>query len=588
MKCYERTIGCGLIRNEHLNQNVTLVGWVNRRRDHGNVTFIDLRDRSGIVQVVFSPEISLDAHKVAHDLRSEFVISISGIVVLREPGTINNELATGKFEIKVNKITILNKSKILPFQLNEADTVDEELRLKYRYLDLRRPSMLEKLAIRHKFIFAIREFMDSEGFYEVETPILTKNTAEGAREFLVPSRFYKGSFYALPQSPQLYKELLMASGVEKYFQIARCFRDEDLRADRQPEFTQLDLEMSFVNEIDIQGVIERLFKYTFKKVFNIDLDIPLPRITYEQAFKLYGSDKPDVRFELFIKDLTNLFKDTNILFLKNVIENGGKVGALHIKSYQFTRSELDYWVEQAKKNGAKGLLWIRYSKDQQLESPVAKFLANDFYNKLKTILLDFEYGDTLFLIAGNYKNAWTQLGRLRLQLAEKLGLIKSGNKLLWVTDFPLFEYDEKDNKWQSVLHPFTAPQPGWEDKEPGQITSRGYDIVFNGIEVGGGSIRIHDPEVQRKMFKFLGFDLDEMERQFGFLLKAQELGFPPIGGLALGLDRLLMLLLNCQSIREVIAFPKTQSGYDPLMDSPITISENKLADYGLKIKKEKE
>ncbi|CDK30684.1 aspartate--tRNA ligase [Candidatus Babela massiliensis] len=587
MNCFERTTGCGLVDEKFLNKVITLSGWVNKRRDHGNLIFIDLRDRSGIMQIVFNPVQSQNSHNIAHTLRAEYVISVTGKVVMREPATVNKELSTGKFELQVDSIVILNKSKLLPFSLEEADDVDEELRLKYRYLDLRRPSMLKKLEIRHKIIFAFRQFLDSEGFYEVETPILTKNTAEGAREFLVPSRVHKGYFYALPQSPQLYKQILMASGVEKYFQIARCFRDEDLRADRQPEFTQLDLEMSFVNEIDIQNLIERLLKYIFKEILNIDINLPLNRITYDEAFKLYGSDKPDLRFDMPIYDLTELFENTELYFLKNVIDQKGRVGAVKVSNYHFTRSELDQLTEQVKKSGSQGLLWIRINQDGELESPVSKFLPKDFVDNLRKIIPDIMFGDTIFLIAGQYKDSWSNLGRLRLGLAQKLNLIDYNQiNLLWVTDFPLLEYDEKEKRWFSVMHPFTSPQPGWENKRPEDIKSRGYDIVFNGVELGGGNIRIHNSEVQEKIFEFLGFDKSEMNKQFGFLLQAQELGFPPHGGIALGVDRLVMLLLKCQSIRDVIAFPKTQSGHDPMMDAPTEVSQNKLLDYGLKIVKE--
>jgi len=584
MKNFERSSGCGLINKDFLNKKVTLVGWVNKRRDHGNLIFIDLRDRTGLVQIVFNPEVSKEAHDTAHHLRSEYVISIQGLVVLRAANTINKDIATGLFEIQANQITIFSKSKTLPFSLEEADCVEEELRLKYRYLDLRRPEMQVKLAFRTKFILALRNFLNCEGFLEIETPILTKNTAEGAREFIVPSRINKGSFYALPQSPQLYKQLLMASGLERYFQIARCFRDEDLRADRQPEFTQLDMEMSFINEIDIQNIIERMLQYCLKETVNQDLSIPLQRMTYDEAFRLYGSDKPDLRYDIPIYDLTSIFEGIELNFIKSVLTIGGKVGALHIPKHKFTRSELDYWVELAKKNKASGLLWIRIDENGVVESPVSKFLPEGFYNKLLTLISKFEKGDTLFLIAGKYKDAWTQLGRLRNQIAAKLNLIPDGvMKWLWITDFPLFEFDEKDNRWCSVHHPFTSPQEGWQNKKPQDVKARAYDIVLNGIELGGGSIRIHDSEVQAQIFKCLGFDQKEMEKQFGFLLTAQEFGFPPHGGIALGIDRLMMLLLNCNSIREVIAFPKTQTGHDPLMDAPTTINPAKLKDYGLEL-----
>lgn len=587
MKGFERTTGCGQVNQEHLNKTISLAGWVNKRRDHGNLIFIDLRDRTGLMQLVFSPDISQDSLKLAHNLRSEFVISISGKVVKRDPATINSEIPTGQLELQVTNLEILNKCKALPFTLEEAENVEEELRLKYRYLDLRRPEMHNKIEMRHKIIFAMREYLISKGFYEIETPILTKNTAEGAREFLVPSRLHKGSFYALPQSPQLYKQILMASGMEKYFQIARCFRDEDLRADRQPEFTQLDIEMSFINEKDIQDIIEGILAHIFKKNFGIEIKLPLPRMTYDYAFKTYGSDKPDLRFDLPIFDFTDCFKDTELSFFKAVIEKNGKIGGLHVKQHAFSRSDLEHWVSQAIKNGAKGLVWMKYNENNEFEAPIAKFLPKDFAQRVKAVLPDLKPGDTLFLIAGKYKDSWNQLGRLRIQIAQALNLINLKDiKLHWVVDFPLLEYDEKEKRWSSVHHPFTSPQEGWENKAPEDMKARGYDIVFNGIELGGGSIRIHEPNMQRKIFDFLGFDKAEMEKQFGFLLEAQELGFPPHGGIALGIDRFVMLLLHCQSIREVIAFPKTATGHEPMMQAPTEVNDKKLVDYGLKLIKE--
>ena len=584
MEFFERTLSCGLVNENYLQKTIALCGWVGKRRDHGSLIFIDLRDRSGIMQVVFSREFSAQAHELAHTLRSEFVISVTGTVVERAPNTINAELPTGKYELQAQKLTILNKAKTLPFSLEDADNVDEELRLKYRYLDLRRDVMRQRLAIRHEIIFAMREFFHKEGFYEVETPILTKNTAEGAREFLVPSRQHRGSFYALPQSPQVYKQILMAGGIERYFQIARCFRDEDLRADRQPEFTQLDIEMSFIKEGDIQSIIENLLKYLFKKIFAKDLSLPLQRMAYDDAYKNYGSGKPDVRFELKIQDLSVLFKDTELTFLKTVLNSGGKIGALHVKQHQFTRSELENWVARALKNGAKGLIWIKFNEQGEAEAPIAKFLPKDFLARVKEILPDAQAGDALFLIAGTYKDSWLQLGRLRLQLAEALNLIPQDEmRLLWITDRPLLEYVEESQRWVAVQHPFTRPQDGWENKEPGEIKGRQYDLVMNGIEIGGGSIRIHEPELQRKMFDFLGFNDEAMRAHFGFLFEAQELGFPPHGGIALGIDRLVMLLLKCESIRDVIAFPKTASGSDPMMEAPTPVDAKKLAEYGIKI-----
>ncbi|MBA2307527.1 aspartate--tRNA ligase [Candidatus Dependentiae bacterium] len=582
MEHFERTLGCGEVTQDNLNNTVVLVGWVNRRRDHGNVIFIDLRDRTGRVQLVFNPTVSAPAHALAEQLRSEFVIAVQGTVVNRSSESINKDLATGGFEVQVKDLTILNKAKALPFHIDEAENVDEEIRLQYRYLDLRRPTMVHRLAMRHKMIFAIRQFLDKQSFYEIETPLLTKNTAEGAREFLVPSRVHKGSFYALPQSPQLYKQILMCGGLEKYFQIARCFRDEDLRADRQPEFTQLDIELSFVEEKHIQDLIENLLQYVCTTVFSLPLALPLQRLTYDEAFSTYGSDKPDLRFEMPIHDVTSLFETTQLSFIRAILDKGGRVGALHVQGHVFSRSDLEQYVALSLQYGAKGLVWIRF-KEGAIESPVAKFLPEDFLKQMNA-RMGVQEGDTLFLIAGPYKEAWTHLGRLRLSLGNALNLIKKDIfRFLWVTDFPLLEYDKDQKRWSSVHHPFTAPQQGWEQQEPQDMKARAYDIVCNGVEVGGGSIRIHDPLVQRKVFDYLGFAKEEMEDHFGFLLEAQEMGFPPHGGIALGIDRFLMLLLHCSSIRDVIAFPKTQSGYDPMMQAPTEVNPKKLAEYDLEI-----
>lgn len=584
MEYFERTVGCGLVSHDFLNKNITLTGWVNKRRDHGGLIFIDLRDRSGLMQIVFNPEFFKEAHSLAHGVRSEFVLSVTGKVLERVPGTINKDIATGEYELLVEKIIILNKSRVLPFSLEDAENVEEELRFKYRYLDLRRPVMHNRLLMRHKIILAMRKLLDSEGFWEIETPILTKNTPEGAREFVVPSRVHKGEFYALPQSPQLYKQILMAGGIERYFQVARCFRDEDLRSDRQLEFTQLDIEMSFIKEADIIRVIELLFKSIFKDIFNTNLSLPLPRMQYDQAFDFYGSDKPDFRFDLKIQDLSKLFADTELSFLKNILVSGGKIGALHIEKYNFSRSELEFWVNKAQQNGSKGLLWIRFNEQEESDSPVSKFLKPDFFAKLKTVLPNLSHQDTIFIIAGSYKDAWTQLGRLRLQVADVLGLIPHDQMhLSWITDFPLLEYNSEHKRWDSVHHPFTSPQAGWENQSPGDIKARAYDVIMNGVELGGGSIRIHDATVQQKIFDFLGLTREQMENKFGFLLEAQELGFPPHGGIAIGIDRLVMLLLKCSSIREVIAFPKTQSCFDPMMVSPTKLDSEQLSEYGLKI-----
>lgn len=579
MQRFERSVSCGLIDEKWLSKPVTLLGWVNRRRDFGRLIFIDLRDRSGMVQVIFNADYGADAYELAKTLRSEFVLQVNGVVVKRG-GDINEELATGKWEVQAHELTILNTCKTLPFSIEDTAHVDEELCLKYRYLDLRNPEKQKKFALRNDVTFAMREFFYKNGFYEIETPVLTKNTPEGAREFIVPSRISKGSFYALPQSPQLYKQLLMASGFEKYVQIPRCFRDEDLRADRQPEFTQLDLEMSFVNEQDVQDVVERLMAHLWKRIFNVDLKLPLLRMTFDEAFATYGSDKPDLRFEMPITDCSHLFDDTEVKFLRSVLDNNGKIGSLHV-IHDFTRSELDAWSLQASKLGAKGLLWIRF-KDGVPESSIAKFLPADFQARCKKLFPTLAANSVLFIIAGNYKQAWTALGRLRQELAQTMNIIPANvYKFLWVTDFPLFEYNEETKTYDAVHHPFTSPQEGWEKLAPDNIKARAYDIVLNGIELGGGSIRIHNAQVQDKVFDLIGLTKDAARKKFGFLLEALEYGFPPHGGLAMGLDRLVMLMSGGASIREVIAFPKTAKGVDLMMDAPSDVNNEQLKDYGL-------
>lgn len=589
MQRFERTTFCGLIDESFVGKEIALAGWVNRRRDHGGLIFIDVRDRSGLMQLVFNPEFSQQTHKEAESLRSEYVIAVKGKVVNRAPGMVNPAMKTGAFEMQVTQLTIFNRSKTLPFQLDELTNVDEELRLKYRYLDLRAPEHQARFALRNKVTFIMREFLQEQGFYEFETPILTKNTPEGAREFIVPSRITKGSFYALPQSPQLYKQLLMAAGMERYFQIARCFRDEDLRADRQPEFTQLDIEMSFVKEGDIQHLIEQLLKTIWKKIFNVDLMTPFSRMTYDEAFSSYGSDKPDLRFQLKIQDCSSLFKNTEVKFLKSVLDAQGKIGCLVINDYQFSRSELDQWSEKAPKIGAKGLLWIRFKEDGSPDSPIAKLLPASFLDECKKLIPEITNKSTIFIIAGSYKPTWTSLGRLRLELAQALHIIPQNQfHFSWIVDFPLLEYNEETKSYDAMHHPFTSPQDGWQQLQPDQIKAKAYDVVLNGIELGGGSMRIFDADVQHKIFELIGLSQEQARSKFGFLLEAQEYGFPPHGGIALGLDRFIMLMCGAQSIRDVIAFPKTASGYDPMMDSPVAVSSEQLKDYGLCLLPKKE
>ncbi len=581
MSTWKRTVECGAVTEKMLNKDVVLNGWVAHRRDHGGLIFIDLRDRSGVVQIVFNSDFSKEAHVLAESLRSEFVVTVQGKVIARAADQVNDKMSTGKVEVKVENITILNPSKTLPFSLEEND-IDEELRLRYRYLDLRRPVMQQRLGFRSIVLFTMREFFIQNGFFEIETPILTKTTPGGAREFLIPSRIHQGSFYALAQSPQIYKQLLMTAGIERYFQIARCFRDEDLRADRQPEFTQLDVEMSFVEEQDIRSVTEHMLAHVFKKLFSIDIKLPLPTFTYDYVFALFGSDKPDLRYELPITDITSLFKDTKLSFLEAVVQKNGNIGALHIQNKKFTRSELEGWVEKSKLLGAKGLLYIHCAQDGTLESPVSKFLPADFFEQAQQLFKDLKPGDTLFVVAGPYKEAWTALGKLRNAFAQELGLIKPNTlNFCWVVNFPLLEWDDKDKHWNSAHHPFTAPAKDWHLLQPEQMKAQAYDLVCNGVEVGGGSIRIHDKETQHKIFELLGLSEKEIQDKFGFFLEAQEYGFPPSGGIALGLDRLLMILSNTTSIREVIAFPKTQRGYDAMMHSPTPVPSQVLKECGI-------
>lgn len=593
MQVYKRSVYCGKVDKNFLEKEITLVGWVNKRRDLGNLIFIDLRDNTGIMQLVLNPENSQKIIDTTKEIRSEFVLSVKGKVVKRSLESINKKMKTGEFELIVSELEILNTSNTLPFQLENADKVDDELRLKYRYLDLRRKKMFDLIKLRHDVVFAIREYLNKENFLEIETPLLSKSTPEGARDFLVPSRLQEKKFYALPQSPQIYKQLLMASGMDKYFQIARCFRDEDLRANRQPEFTQLDIEMSFAQEDDVMSKIEGIIKNIFKKTYNKALTLPIKRHSYDEIFSSFGSDKPDTRFDLEIKDITELFESTSLNFIKSNIERGGKVGGIYVKNKEFTRSELSNWEKFAKeKLGASGLLYIKITNDNKIESPVSKFLPPNFITELQTLIPDTKNTGTFFIVSDEFKKAWEILGRLRLELGKKLNLIDPDKfNFLWVTDFPMFEFDEKEKRYFAMHHPFTSPKlektfniENLEKTNLANLKAHAYDLVCNGEEIGGGSIRIHDSKIQKKVFEILGINKNEAQDKFGFLLEAQELGFPPHAGFALGLDRLIMLIGKTDSIRDVIAFPKTQSGICPMMQTPSFVDKKQLDDLHIKLK----
>ncbi|MBD3273416.1 aspartate--tRNA ligase [Candidatus Dependentiae bacterium] len=586
MQVCKRSVYCGLVDEKFLDKEISLVGWVNKRRDHGNLIFIDLRDNTGIMQLVLNPENSQEVINLAKDIRAEFVICVEGKVRKRSANAVNEKMKTGKFELIVNELQILNRAKTLPYQLEEADNVEADLRLKYRYLDLRRKKMFDLFKLRSDVTFLIRQYFNSKNFLEIETPILSKSTPEGARDFLVPSRLQIGKFYALPQSPQIYKQLLMASGMDKYFQLAKCFRDEDFRSNRQPEFTQLDMEMSFVQESDVMGVVEGLVKLIFEKIFNKTLRLPFSQYSYDEVFQRFGTDKPDFRFGLEIKDITSLFESTKLKFLESVVEGGGKVGALFVKERDFSRSELSNWEKFAKeKLGASGLLYIKITDGQKLESPVSKFLPTNFASEVQKLIPDTKTSGTIFIVADEFTKAWEVLGSLRLELGKKLNLIdKDEFNFSWIIDFPLLEWDEKDKRWFAVHHPFTSPKGDIDKKNIKDIRARAYDLVCNGEELGGGSVRVHDSKVQKQIFDILGIDQKEAKEKFGFLLEAQDLGFPPHGGFALGLDRLIMLLGKTDSIRDVIAFPKMQSGICPMMQTPSFVDKKQLKELGIKLK----
>ena len=588
MKFQKRTHTCSELREANIDDHVVLNGWVDTRRDLGGVIFIDLRDRFGITQIVFEPGYNSDAHEIGKDLRGEFVISIEGKVRRRPEGTENSELPTGLVDVMVDKIIVLNKALTPPFQIKDGIDVSEDVRLKYRYLDLRRNEMQKSLLLRHKMYQEVRKFFDGNSFIEVETPVLMKSTPEGARDFLVPSRLHKGRFYALPHSPQQYKQLLMVSGLDRYFQVVKCFRDEDLRADRQPEFTQIDVEMSFVDTEDVYSMMEGLMKHLFKEVVNYDLQTPIPRLTFDEAMEKYGSDKPDLRFELPMVTLNEVFNNTEFKVFKDTLDSNGIITGLVAKGCaDYTRNQLDVLTDFAKKQGAGGLIWMRVKEDG-IEAPIAKFLSDQEKQNLKSTL-NAEIGDLLLIISGAKLKALTIMGNLRLEMANRMQLVNSDSapRLLWVTDFPLLEWDDETQRYYAMHHPFTSPRVEDEElltSDPGKVKARAYDLVLNGNEIAGGSIRIHDSKMQSQMFKALGINDEEAEEKFGFLMNAFKYGAPPHGGIAFGFDRLAMLFAGKNSIREVIAFPKTTSGSSLMDESPSIVSETQLKELHLKIK----
>ena len=583
----KRTVYCGLVTEELVGKEITLHGWVQKRRDHGGVIFIDLRDREGVMQVVFNPQHNQAAFEIADTLRSEYVIEVTGTVALRGEGLTNPNLKTGTMELEVHDVELLAKAKTPPIYIEDDKVASDELRMKYRYLDMRRKPVLENLRLRHKTTRAIREYLDTEGFIDVETPYLAKSTPEGARDYLVPSRVHEGSFYALPQSPQTFKQLLMGGGLDRYYQIVRCFRDEDLRGDRQPEFTQVDIETSFLSAEEIQEMMEGLLKKVMKDTLGVEVTTPFPRLSFAEAMSRYGNDKPDTRFALELIDVADIVKDSDLKVFSTVVENGGHVKALNLKGLadEYSRKDADSLAQFVAKYGAKGLAWLKVEEDG-LKGPIAKFLVNQ-----ETALrerLDAEVGDIIFFCADKPSVVAQSLSELRLHFGRKHELIdQSKFNFLWVVDWPLLEYDEDGNRYQAMHHPFTRPVN--EDfnaliENPAAAKAQAYDIVLNGYELGGGSLRIYRRDMQEAMFNVLGFTKESAQEQFGFLMDALDYGFPPHGGIALGLDRLVMLLAGEDNIREVIAFPKNGSAMDTMTQAPSPVSEQQLQELSLKIR----
>lgn len=589
----KKTIDCNALSVDHVDQTVVLTGWVQKRRDHGGVIFIDLRDRSGLVQVAVNPEnCSSEVFALAETVRSEYVLGVEGVVRRRPEGMENENLKTGDIDVMAINIVVYNASKTPPFYLTDDTDVEENKRLRYRYLDLRRPEMQKNIKMRHDLNKSVRNFLDQDGFWEVETPILMKSTPEGARDFLVPSRVNEGKFFALPQSPQQYKQLLMVAGVEKYFQIARCFRDEDLRADRQPEFTQLDIEMSFADEDDVMAMTEGLLQNIFKDVLGQTITVPFQRMTYADAMDQYGSDKPDVRFGMKLVNLSDIVEASDFKVFKQAITNGGVVKAINAKGFaDLSRRHIDELTKYVGIYGAKGLAYFVMQEDGSIKSPIAKFLGEDICARICE-RMEAEAGDIIFFGADSKAIVADSLGHLRLRLAEERSLFDHNeNAFLWVTEFPLLEWNEDEKRYTAVHHPFTAPHE--EDMEihsdsPGKIRSKAYDIVLNGVELGGGSVRIHDRNLQEKMFDLLGIPTEVFKVQFKTLLEAFEYGAPPHAGIALGLDRMLMLMAKRDTIRDVIAFPKTQSAVDLMVDAPSEISSKQLRELHIQVIEKKQ